>query len=60
MQALQPNSTLQGGKYRIIKRLGQGDFGITYLAENTMLEGKVAIKEFFLKNIASVTMPLAT
>ena len=37
------------GKYRIIKKLGQGGFGITYLAENTMLEGKVAIKEFFFK-----------
>ena len=49
MQALQPNSTLQGGKYRIIKKLGQGGFGITYLAENTLLLGKVAIKEFFFK-----------
>ena len=50
MQALQPNSTLQGGKYRIIEKLGQGGFGITYLAENTLLEGKVAIKEFFFKD----------
>ena len=49
MQALRVNSTLQGGKYRIISTLGQGGFGITYLAENTMLEGKVAIKEFFYK-----------
>ena len=49
MDALQPDSTLLGGKYRIIKKLGQGGFGITYLAENTMLEGKVAIKEFFFK-----------
>ena len=49
MQALQPDSTLKGGKYRIIKKLGQGGFGITYLAENTLLEGKVAIKEFFFK-----------
>ena len=49
MDALQPDSTLQSGKYRIIKKLGQGGFGITYLAENTMLEGKVAIKEFFFK-----------
>ena len=49
MDALRANSTLQGGKYRIIKKLGQGGFGITYLAENTLLEGKVAIKEFFFK-----------
>ena len=49
MQALRVNFTLQGGKYRIIEKLGQGGFGITYLAENTLLEGKVAIKEFFFK-----------
>ena len=49
MQALRVNSTLQGGKYRIIKKLGQGCFGITYLAENALLESKVAIKEFFFK-----------
>jgi len=42
-------STLQGGKYRIIRVLGQGGFGITYLAEQTGLGMKVAIKEFFLK-----------
>ena len=42
--------TLQGGKYRIIKTLGQGGFGITYLAEQTGLGMKVAIKEFFLKS----------
>ena len=47
MQSLKINSTLQGGKYKIIATLGQGGFGITYLAENTMLDGKVAIKEFF-------------
>ena len=40
---------LQGGKYKIIKILGQGGFGITYLAEQTGLGMKVAIKEFFLK-----------
>ena len=49
MDALRADSTLQGGKYRIIKKLGQGGFGITYLAENSLLEGKVAIKEFFFK-----------
>lgn len=50
MDALRADSTLQSGKYRMIKKLGQGGFGITYLAENTLLEGKVAIKEFFFKD----------
>lgn len=44
---LRENTTLQGGKYRIEKVLGQGGFGITYLAFNVMLEKRVAIKEFF-------------
>jgi len=29
MQHLQPNTILQGGKYRIERVLGQGGFGIT-------------------------------
>ncbi|MBD5184821.1 MAG: serine/threonine protein kinase [Bacteroidales bacterium] len=47
---LKANSLLQSGKYRIIRLLGQGGFGITYLAENTMLGKQVAIKEFFPKD----------
>lgn len=42
---LRQGAILQGGKYIIKKVLGQGGFGITYLAENIMLEGKVSIKE---------------
>lgn len=48
---LNDGSTLQGGKYQVIKVLGQGGFGITYLAENTMLEKRVALKEFFPKEL---------
>ena len=60
-KTLQPGNTLQGGKYRIEKVLGQGSFGITYLASYaTTIEGalgkmtvdiKVAIKEFFLSEV---------
>ena len=46
---LQPGTFLQGDKYRIIDVLGQGGFGITYLAEQVMAERKVCIKEFFPK-----------
>jgi len=65
MQHLQPNTILQGGKYRIERMLGQGGFGITYLAEQTLLHRYVAIKEFFLKEDngregSSVTMPNTT
>ena len=49
MQHLQPNVTLQNGKYRIVSTLGQGGFGITYLAIQSGLERRVAVKEFFMK-----------
>ena len=48
MQHLQPSTTLQGGKYRIERVLGQGGFGITYLAVQTSLQHQVAIKELFI------------
>ena len=47
---LRNGTPLQGGKYRIIRALGQGGFGITYLAEHTTLGAKVCIKEFFIKD----------
>lgn len=55
--------TLQEGTYRIEKVLGQGSFGITYLATarltaqgnlGTMtVEKKVAVKEFFMSEVNS-------
>lgn len=51
MQHLYPNSLLQGGRYKILSTLGQGGFGITYLAVQSGLERKVAIKEFFMKEL---------
>ena len=60
MQHLQPNTTLQGGKYRIERVLGQGGFGITYLAVQTTLERNVAIKEFFMKDFCSRDNTLLT
>lgn len=53
MQQLPKNTLLQGGKYRIEKALGQGGFGITYLANQELLESKVCIKEFFFKDSCS-------
>ena len=47
------NTLLQGGKYRISCQLGQGGFGITYLAIQTALDRKVAVKEFFMPNCCS-------
>lgn len=47
---LQKGISLQGGKYIIDSILGQGGFGITYLATQIGLNRKVAIKEFFMKD----------
>lgn len=52
---LKPATELQGGKYKIINTLGQGGFGITYLAEQTSLGRKVCIKEFFMKEYGERT-----
>ena len=53
MQQLNIGTLLRGGSYKIEKVLGQGSFGITYLAEHTNLGRKVAIKEFFMKELNS-------
>lgn len=41
---------LQNGKYQIEKVLGQGGFGITYLARQESLKRDVCIKEFFMRD----------
>ena len=53
MQQLTQGTLLHGGTYKIEEVLGQGSFGITYLAEHTKLAKKVAIKEFFMKELNS-------
>ncbi len=45
---LQPDMVLNG-RYRIKSVIGEGNFGITYLAEDTTLQMSVAVKEFYPK-----------
>ena len=53
MSTLQPGSTLQNGEYQIQRKLGQGDFGITYLALQRSLNRQVVVKEFFMDGFCS-------
>ena len=63
MQHLQPDTLLQNGKYKIERVLGQGGFGITYLASQTIsidgpigsikTEIKLAVKEFFMSEVCN-------
>lgn len=62
-QILSTGTLLQQGKYKIVGRLGQGSFGITYLAAAKIkmtgalgemeTEIHVAVKEFFMSDINS-------
>ena len=47
---LRKGTLLKHGDYRIESVLGQGGFGITYLAVQTGLNRKVTIKEFFMSD----------
>lgn len=49
-QGLKPGALLRHDTYRIERMLGQGGFGITYLATDLNLDRLVAIKEFFPKD----------
>ena len=53
MSTLTPGSTLQNGEYQIQRKLGQGGFGITYLALQRSLNRKVVVKEFFMDGYCS-------
>lgn len=52
---LKSGTHLQNGKYKIERVLGQGGFGITYLATQELLDRKVCIKEFFFKEYCDRT-----
>lgn len=49
-----PNdSTLQGGKYKIVRFISSGGFGCTYEGNHVLLKKRVAIKEFFVKDFCN-------
>lgn len=53
MQNLKPGSILHGGTYRIERFIASGGFGCTYEAVHTLLDARVAIKEFFVKDFCN-------
>ena len=50
---LKNNSLLQGGKYQIVRFIGAGGFGCTYEAKHTLLDSRVALKEFFVNDFCN-------
>ncbi len=57
---LKVGDVLQNNKYVIERLLGQGDFGVTYLATNKITYQKVAIKEFFMRGFVRNSKNLVT
>ena len=51
MQALQQDTLLKGGAYRIEKILSQSDLEITYLSDKFGDSRDVVVTEFFVKDI---------
>lgn len=50
---LKNNTTLQGGKYKIVRHIASGGFGNTYEGELVLIHRRVAIKEFFVKDFCN-------
>ena len=50
-QQMLPMGTVLDRRYRIVRYLGSGGFGNTYVAEDTRLGVQLAVKEFFLRNL---------
>ncbi len=50
---LQPDMTLKENRYRIIKTIGAGGFGVVYLAFDTKLNIEVAMKELFPSSLVN-------
>ena len=50
---LPDNTELQGGRYRIVRHISSGGFGNTYEGVHVMLDNRVAIKEFYVKDFCN-------
>lgn len=50
---LENGTLLQGGTYRIVRFIKSGGFGCTYEAVHQLLNKRVAIKEFFVKDFCN-------